>query len=96
MRIIGGGSPLVLSQFYLRFTSKPPDAEVIIDGEYWGAAPAAGLTRMEAGPHTIVVKKLGYLLWERKITLASGDDRTISAELEPQPNDPTKPRIVGN
>jgi hypothetical protein len=80
----------------VRFTSKPPDAEVIIDGEYWGATPTADLTRMAAGPHTIVVRKLGYQPWERKITLAPGDDRTISAELEAQPNDPTKPRIVGN
>jgi hypothetical protein len=80
----------------VRFTSKPPDAEVVIDGEYWGVTPTADLTRMTAGPHTIVVKKLGYQPWERKITLAPGDDRTIGAELESQPNDPTKPRIVGN
>jgi len=48
------------------------------------------------GSHTIVVKKLGYLAWERKIMLAPGDDRTINAELEAQPNDGTRPRIIGN
>jgi hypothetical protein len=80
----------------LRFTSIPRDAEVQIDGEYWGSTPTADLTRLPAGPHTIVVKKLGYLPWERKVTLAPGDDRTISAELQPEPNDGTKPRIVGN
>lgn len=80
----------------VRFTSKPPDAEVNIDGEYWGATPTADLFRLSAGPHTILVKKPGYQPWERKITLAPGDDRTISAELESQPNDPTRPRIVGN
>jgi hypothetical protein len=79
----------------VRFNSSPRDAEVQIDGEYWGSTPTADLSR-PAGPHTIVVKKLGYLPWERKITLAPGDNRTIDAELQPEPNDPTKPRIVGN
>lgn len=80
----------------VRFTSVPTNAEVKIDGEYWGTTPTADLTRLPAGLHTIVVKKPGYLPWERKVTLASGDDRTINAELEAQPNDATKPRIVGN
>jgi len=80
----------------VRFTSTPPDAEVKIDGEYWGHTPTADLPKLQAGSHTIVVKKLGYQPWERKITLAPGDDRTISADLELQPNDPSKPHIVGN
>jgi hypothetical protein len=80
----------------VRFTSTPPAADLWIDGEYWAATPTADLTRLSAGNHTILLKKLGYQPWERKITLAPGDDRTISAELEPQPNDPTKPHIVGN
>jgi hypothetical protein len=80
----------------VRFTSTPKDAEVNIDGEYWGSTPTAELTRLAAGSHTIVVKKLGYQLWERKITLAPGDERVINAELEVQPYDPTKPRISGN
>jgi len=79
-----------------RFTSIPSNAEVQIDGEYWGSTPTVDLTRLSAGAHTIVVKKLGYEPWERKITLAPGDDRTISAELQAQPDDPAKPRIVGN
>lgn len=80
----------------VRFTSTPTGAEVLVDGEYWGSTPTLDLTRLSAGPHTIVLKKLSYQAWERKITLAPGDDRTISAELEPQPIDPTKPRISGN
>jgi len=80
----------------VRFTSTPPDAELWLDGEYWAATPTADLTRLAAGSHTILVKKLGYQPWERNITLAVGDDRTISAELKPLPNDPAKPRIVGN
>ena len=80
----------------VRFTSTPPESEVLIDGEYWGSTPTSELNRIPAGSHTIIVKKLGYQPWERKITLAPGDDRTINAELEPPPIDPTKPRIVGN
>jgi PEGA domain len=77
----------------IRFTSTPANAEVQIDGEYWGSTPTADVTRMPAGSHTIVVKKLNYERWERKITLAPGDDRTIGAEL--QPNDASKPHIAG-
>jgi hypothetical protein len=80
----------------VRFTSVPASAEVQIDGEYWGGTPTADLTRLSAGAHTIVVKKIGYLPWERKITLAPGDDRTVSAELQVEPTDSTKPRVAGN
>jgi hypothetical protein len=80
----------------VRFTSTPPDAELWVDGEYWGATPTADLTRLSAGPHTILVKKLGYQPWERKVTLTPGDDRTITAELQPEPTDGSKVRIVGN
>jgi hypothetical protein len=80
----------------VHFTSTPAGAEVNIDGEYWGSTPIAAVTRLAVGAHTIIVKKLGYEPWQRKITLAPGDDRTINADLELQPNDPSKPRIVGN
>jgi PEGA domain len=80
----------------ISFTSSPADAEVNVDGEYWGSTPITNLTRLSAGPHTIVVKKVGYQPWERKITLALGDDRTISAELQANPSDGNKPRISGN
>lgn len=79
----------------IRFISTPANAEVQVDGEYWGSTPTADLTRIQAGAHTILVKKLGFQPWERKITLALGDDRTINAELEPQTQDPNKPRISG-
>jgi hypothetical protein len=76
----------------VRFVSTPPNAEVEIDGEYWGGTPTADLTRLSAGSHVVVVKKIGYLRWERRITLAPGDDRTVNAELEV---DSTKPHISG-
>ncbi|HXP87815.1 MAG TPA: PEGA domain-containing protein [Bryobacteraceae bacterium] len=78
----------------IRVTSNPAGAEVDVDGEYWGSAPAT-LTRLAEGAHTIMVKKPGYQNWERKITLTPGDNRTLNAELEAKPNDPTKPHIIG-
>jgi hypothetical protein len=75
-----------------RIKSTPSNAEVDIDGVYWGTTPTADLTRLPAGTHTIVVRKIGYKAWERKIDLAGGDDRTVNAELE---IDPSKPRIAG-
>jgi len=79
----------------VRVTSAPSNAEVDLDGNYWGSTPTADLKRLPPGTHTIVVKKLGYTPWERKIDLAAGDDRTINAELEAVPVDKTKPRISG-
>ncbi len=79
----------------VRFVSTPANAEVQVDGEYWGSTPTADLTRLPAGPHTIVVRKPKYRPWERKITLAQGDDRTINVELKPEPSDTTKVGIVG-
>ena len=63
-----------------------------MDGSYWGTTPTSDLTRLQAGTHTIVVKRLGYKSWERKIDLAVGDERTVNAELEV---DPSKPRVTG-
>ncbi|HXP87524.1 MAG TPA: PEGA domain-containing protein [Bryobacteraceae bacterium] len=79
----------------VRFTSTPMNAELEIDGKYWGSTPTAAVTRLPEGDHTIVVKKPGYQRWERTITLAPGDERSINAELEVKPVDLTKPRIVG-
>jgi len=76
----------------VRFTSAPSGAEVNVDGYYWGTTPTADLTKLPAGSHAIVVKKLGYHPWESQIELAIGDDRTINAELEV---DSSKPRISG-
>jgi hypothetical protein len=76
----------------VRFTSAPGSAEVDVDGSYWGTTPTSDLTRLPAGAHTIVVKKIGYKTWERKLDLAAGDDRTVNAELEV---DNAKARISG-
>ena len=75
-----------------RFSSAPADAEVDVDGVYWGRTPTNELTRLQVGIHKIVIKKIGYKIWEGKVDLALGDELIVNAALEV---DPTKARIVG-
>jgi hypothetical protein len=79
----------------LRFTSSPGNAEVLVDGEYMGSTPTTEITTAKAGTHTVEIKKRGFIVWARTVALNPGDTRTINAELELAPVDPTKPRIVG-
>jgi PEGA domain len=95
-RAQSGSGPETLKGIVVRFASTPVSAEVQVDGEYWGTTPTADFTRISAGSHVILVKKIGYQPWERKITLFAGDDRTIDAELEPESKDTAKPRISGS
>ncbi|MGD0618547.1 MAG: PEGA domain-containing protein [Bryobacteraceae bacterium] len=76
------------------FTSDPPGAEVTVDGEYIGSTPTVELEQKD-GTRIIQIRKRGYLVWERKLTLKDGDVRDVNAELELAPQDPSKPRIVG-
>lgn len=77
-----------------RFTSNPPGAEVSIDGEYVGSTPTLEVGQKE-GMHNVHMKKRCYLPWERVVILKPGDNRAIIADLNPEPVDPTKPRITG-
>jgi hypothetical protein len=79
----------------LKFTSSPVGAEVLIDGTYWGTTPTAELKRISEGEHTVVVRKRGFKIWERKINFATGESRPVHVELEPEALDPNKPRIAG-
>jgi hypothetical protein len=65
-----------------------------VDGEYIGSTPTVQLEQKD-GTRIIQIRKRGYLVWERKLTLKQGDVRDVNAELEPAPQDPSKPRIVG-
>lgn len=63
----------------LTFTSEPAGAEIEIDGEYIGSTPTTAVVK--EGAVSVVVKKTGYQVWERRMRLSSGDKRTIHAEL---------------
>lgn len=85
-------APKVVS---VRVTSSPANAELEVDGEYWGTTPTAELNRLKDGPHVLVVKKTGYTRWERTVNLGAGESRVIHAELEAAAGDPKRPRIAG-
>jgi len=79
----------------VRFTSNPVDAEIEVNGEYWGSTPSIELSRFREGSLKVVVKKQGFQRWERQISLVNGESRVIHAQLVPEPVDPSRPRILG-
>ena len=78
----------------IRLTSDPTNAEITIDGDYWGSTPAAEI-QATTGSHTVSVKKRGFKLWERTIKIAPGEMRALHAELEAEARDPNKAKITG-
>lgn len=60
--------------------SNPDGAEISIDGKFVGNAPST--VSLRAGDHKIMVKKAGYSVWEREITVGAGSAVTLSADLE--------------
>ncbi len=60
--------------------SAPDGAEITVDGKFAGSTPST--LQLKSGEHTISVKKAGYVLWERTITLTAGGNITVDAALE--------------
>ena len=63
--------------------SAPEGAEISIDGKFVGSTPST--LRLKAGDHSISIKKAGYVLWKRTMTLTSGGNITVDAALETNP-----------
>jgi hypothetical protein len=61
--------------------SAPDGADIEIDGSFVGNTPST--VEIAAGEHSVVIKKAGYEIWERKLK-ATGGDIKLSAELEKQ------------
>ena len=61
--------------------STPPGADIEIDGKFVGSTPSS--VNVAPGDHDVVVKKSGFAVWDRKITVSSGKIN-ISAELAPE------------
>jgi hypothetical protein len=69
-------------------TSKPPGADIEVDGAFVGSTPSTiGLT---AGDHTITLKKAGFKTWDRKMKVTSGKVQ-VSADLESAEGTPVQP-----
>src|SRR5580704_8274934 len=67
----------------LELSSTPDGADIEIDGNFVGSTPST--MGVAAGPHQLSVKKAGFKVWERKITVSSGHIK-IDAALESQSN----------
>lgn len=60
--------------------SNPEGAEISVDGKFVGNTPST--LQIKSGEHTISVKKDGYTLWERTMTINAGSTITLDAALE--------------
>ncbi len=66
-------------QAKLQISSTPDAADIEIDGKYVGNTPSA--ISVSTGQHRISVKKSGFKLWERQITVSTGQVN-VNAALE--------------
>jgi PEGA domain len=61
-------------------SSIPTGADVLIDGEFVGNSPAA--LKLAPGKHSVSVKSAGHKDWSKEITVQSGSDVQLTANLE--------------
>lgn len=64
----------------VNFSSNPTGADILVDGDFVGNSPAA--LKLAAGKHTVVVRMSGYTDWSREITVQSGSEVQLTANLE--------------
>ena len=63
----------------LAVTSSPDGADIEVDSRFMGSTPST--IELVPGEHTVVVRKPGFKIWERKLRLTGGDVR-VNANLE--------------
>jgi hypothetical protein len=73
----------VSSSAQIDVASIPPGADIEIDGKFVGSTPSS--ITVAPGDHEIAVKKSGFAVWDRKVSVSSGHIN-INAELAPQSN----------
>ena len=66
----------------IQVSSTPAGAKIFLNGIDTGKVTSADLTSVEAGNHTLTLKKYEYHNWESMITLEAGEILTIEANLE--------------
>ncbi len=82
----GGTTALASVTFRLR----PADAAVWIDGKLVGGGDAigeAGVVRIAGGRHRVEVVRPGYLPFQITVHLRAGESRTLTIELDPDPDE---------
>lgn len=66
---------------FLGVSSNVEGAELLVDDVPWGILPLAQPLLLDAGEHTVVVRKQGYQEKSLRITLAGADRQELSLEL---------------
>lgn len=61
-------------------SSNPIGADVVADGDFVGNSPA--VLKLAPGKHTVAVKLSGYADWSKEITVQSGSEVQLNANLE--------------
>jgi hypothetical protein len=74
-----GGAPET-GKGTVNVSSNPSGADVFLDGEFVGNCPST--LKMSAGKHTVTVKMSGHKDWSREITVQSGSEVQLTANLE--------------
>lgn len=75
--------PVADSSSSISIKSSPDGAEIEVDGKFVGSTPST--VQLQPGEHKITVKKAGFVVWERTITLNAGGSITVDATLEKNP-----------
>ncbi len=70
---------VVTSECSVTLKSEPSGADVELDGKFVGQTPSK--IRVQPGEHKLVVKRDGYVTWERTISALADSDVSITAEL---------------
>jgi hypothetical protein len=71
----------VASSAQIDIASTPPGADIEIDGKFVGNTPSS--ITVAQGDHEIAVKKSGFAVWDRKMSVSSGHIN-LNAELAPE------------
>ena len=64
----------------INVSSNPTGGDVFVDGDFVGNSPA--VLKLAPGKHTVAVKLSGYVEWSKEITVQSGSEVQLTANLE--------------
>jgi tRNA A-37 threonylcarbamoyl transferase component Bud32 len=67
---------------WLRITTTP-GAEVYVDGTLVGVTPLNQAIELDAGNHQVTVKKLGFNLWNNRVTVTSDQELPLTITMSP-------------
>jgi len=73
-------APAELAKGTVNVSSNPSGADVLVDGDFVGNSPSA--LKLTPGKHTVTVKISGYADWSKEITVQSGSEVQLTANLE--------------